>query len=403
MAINPGEVSSSEHPNTSSGARNVAGSTGGTQNGNTRIEGESAAAPYQELLSQYEKFHGQSHLVLVLGTPDPDAISSALALGFLGEIYDIDTTILSFAGVSHPENRALVKRLGLNLVRYNSEFDLSPYTIYSIVDSQRHQTPIDNRLREHQIQLFAFVDHHREEANPPPAAFVDIRPHAASTAAIFCEYLREAFPTGLSPSDPNQVRLATALMHGLRSDTARFLFGTQLEYEAAAFLVPCVDTQVIEVIERKVLTPAMLEMFENALVNRRVHDNFIFSDVGYVRGADRDAIPQVAELLLSREGTDTVLVFGIVDESFIDGSLRTRSETINPDEFLKGVLGISPESGRFYGGGNIRDRGAFQIPLGFFSLHEDKSQIYTMACQIIEKSFLEYIGKHEGKSRKPVT
>lgn len=369
-------------------------------NGGRKAGGRRTTSAYKKLATLLERYRGQGHLVILLGTPDPDAISSALALGALGEPFDIDTTLLCFTGVSHHENRALVKRLGLNLVKYDPDFDLSAYAIYSIVDSQKYQTPIDARLVEHGIEFFAFVDHHREDSNPPPAQFVDIRQQAASTAAIFCEYLREAYVNGLSPSDPAQVTLATALMHGLRSDTAKFLLATQLEFEAAAFLAPCVDTQVIEVIERKVLTPSMLDMFENAMVNRRIHDNFIFSDVGYVRASDRDAIPQIAELLLAREGTDTVLVFGIVDELTIDGSMRTRSETINPDEFLKAVLGVSPESGKYYGGGNIRDRGGFQIPLGFFSLHEDKGQIYTMARQIIEKSFLDYIGKAGSRSRK---
>lgn len=243
------------------------------------------------------------------------------------------------------------------------------------------------------MQFFSFIDHHREEAIPPPAEFVDIRQHNSSTASILVDYLMQMMPQGLSSSDPVHVGLATALMHGIRTDTTRFLLATQAEYDAAAYLAPCVDTQVIEVVERKVLTPAMLDMFESALVNRRIHDNFIVSDVGFVRSADRDGIPQVTELLLAREGTDTVLVFGIVDEKIIDGSLRTRSETINPDEFLKGVLGASPESGRYYGGGNIRDRGGFQIPLGFFSLHEDKKQIYAIARQVIEKAFLEHIGR----------
>ncbi len=355
---------------------------------------------YAQLAKHFEDFRGKNHLVLCLGTPDPDAISSALALQFLGKTYEIDTTVASFVGVSHHENRALVKRLGINLVRCDSDFDISQFDMYSIVDSQKCVTDLDARLQEHNVQFFAFVDHHREDTQTPPALFVDVRPDYASTAAIFCEYLQLANPSGLSPSDPVQVQLATALMHGLRSDTSRFLSATQHEYAGAAFLAPCVDTQVIEVIERKVLTPSMLDMFENALVNRRIHDNFIFSDVGYVRAVDRDAIPQAAELLLSRDGTDTVLVFGIVDEKAIDGSLRTRSETINPDEFLKGVLGVSPESGRYYGGGNIRDRGGFQIPLGFFSMHEDKNQVYTMARQVIEKSFLDYIGKAGSKKRK---
>ena len=353
---------------------------------------------YRRLAGQFENFRGKSHLVIIQGTPDPDAISSALALEFLGSQFDIDTTILYFHNISHHENRALIKRLGIQLTRYSQEFDLSSFAIYSIVDSQRCQTPIDMRLEEHNIKLFAFIDHHREDIVPPAALFLDIRPLAASTAAILTEYLREAFPNGLVPGDPAQVRLATALMHGIRSDTAKFSLATRFDYEMASFLAPCVDSAVIELIERKVLASSMLDMFENALVNRRIHDNFIFSDVGFVRSPDRDAIPQVAELLLTREGTDTVLVFGIVDEKMIDGSLRTRSETINPDEFLKGFLGVSPESGKYYGGGNIRDRGGFQIPLGFFSLHEDKNLVYTMARQVIENSFLEYIGKAEERT-----
>lgn len=362
----------------------------GPRNGET-------GSPYRKLAALFEEYRGTSHLVIIQGAPDPDAISSALSLEFLGAQYDMDTTILCFQHVSHHENRALVKRLGIKLVRYAPEFDLSPYGIYSLVDSQRSQTPIDVRLEEAGIKFFAFLDHHREDSSPPPALFVDVRQNVSCTASICAEYLREAFPQGLVPGDPNQVRLATALMHGIRSDTSKFLTATRFEYDMSAFLAPCVDSQTIELIERKVLSSAMLDMFENALVNRRIHDNFIFSDVGFVRAADRDGIPQAAELLLAREGTDTVLVFGIVDERYIDGSLRTRSETINPDEFLKGFLGVSPESGRYYGGGNIRDRGAFQIPLGFFSMHEDKSLVYTMCRQVIEKAFLDYIGKTEDK------
>jgi nanoRNase/pAp phosphatase (c-di-AMP/oligoRNAs hydrolase) len=347
------------------------------------------------LVKLLEEHVGESHLVLILGTPDPDAISSALALEFINSLFEIDTTILCFANVSHHENRALVKRLGVKLVKYDESFDLSGFRAYSIVDSQRYHTPIDLRLHEANIEFLAFVDHHREDASPPPARFIDIRQNVACTATICCEYLREAYPKGLEPGDPVHVRLATALMHGVRSDTAKLLLATKFDYEAAAYIAPCVDQQVIELIERRVLTSSMLEMLENALVNRRTHDNFIFSDVGFVRSVDRDGIPQAAELLLTREGTDTVLVFGIVDERFIDGSLRTRSETINPDEFLKGFLGASPENGRFYGGGNIRDRGGFQIPLGFLSLHEDKNRVYAMAREIVQKSFLDYIGKTE--------
>lgn len=352
-----------------------------------------ASSSYSRLAALLENFRGEKHLIILQGSPDPDAISSALALEFLGGMHEVESTILCFNPPSHHENRALVKRLGVSLTNYEEGVDLSSYLIYSIVDSQKCYTTIDRRLQEIGSTFFAFVDHHREEANPPPALFVDIRPNAGSTAAIFCEYLHEAFPKGLEPGEPIHVRVATALMHGIRTDTGKFLLATKLDYEAAAYIAPCVDNEIIERIERRVMTSPVLGMLENALVRRRVHDNFIFSDVGFVRAADRDGIPQAADFLLQREGTDTVLVVGVVDDKTIDGSFRTTSQTISPDEFLKGFLGVSPESGRYYGGGNLRDRGGFQIPLGFLGYHRDKEQVYHMALDIIEKCFLDYIGK----------
>ncbi len=348
---------------------------------------------FVQLSRLFESIRGESHLIIMQGVPDPDAISSAMALDFLGTFYDINSTILSFSHISHHENRALVKKLGIKIVRYDDSFDLSPYAAYSIVDSQRHDTPIDRQLQESGVKFFAFFDHHREDNAMPQALLVDIRPQVSSTAAILTSYLQQQFPKGLEPTDPQHVRLATSLMHGIRTDTGRFVLATKAEYDAAAYLAPCVEHNIIENIERRVISSAMLEILENALVNRRVHDNFIFTHVGYVRSLDRDGIPQAAELLLNREGTDTVLVWGIVDEAVIDGSFRTRSETINPDEFLKGFLGVSPESGKYYGGGTARDRGGFQIPLGFLSIHEDQTHLYQMAREIIEKSFLDYIGK----------
>jgi nanoRNase/pAp phosphatase (c-di-AMP/oligoRNAs hydrolase) len=357
-----------------------------------------ARAQFSQLTKLLKTREGENHLVIIQGAPDPDAISAALALEYINSTFGIETTILTFQHVSHTENRAMVKRLSIDLTRYDEGFELDRFSAYSIVDSQKPYTPIDLKLQDCGVEFLAFIDHHREDTAPPPAQFVDIRQNYASAATILCEYLKELQPKGLESGDPNQVRLATALMHGLRVDTQRFVLATRYEYEAASFIAGAVDHQVIEIIERKVITSSMMDMLENALVNRHVHDNFIFSDVGYVRAVDRDGIPQAAELLLHREGTDTVLVFGIVDEKFIDGSLRTRSETINPDEFLKGFLGISPESGRYYGGGNVRDRGGFQIPLGFFSLHSDKEQVYSIAKEVLERSFLDYIGKNEKKS-----
>jgi nanoRNase/pAp phosphatase (c-di-AMP/oligoRNAs hydrolase) len=345
-----------------------------------------------QLRQALEHHRGERLLVILTGYPDPDNIASGLAHKFLAKPFDIETTLLCFHEVSHQENRALVKRLEIDLQLYDEKFDLQPYNAYAFVDTQKTDTPITDKLTEK--TLLSFVDHHKR-LGEVPAEFVDVREEAASTCAIYTEYLRAQYPQGLNPGDSEQVRLATALMHGIRSDTLDLLEASRVEFEAAAYLWPCVDQALLKKISAQSLAPAVMDMVQKALEKKQVLDNFIFTDVGFVRHEHRDGIPQAAEFLLQREGTDTVLVFGIVDGKTIDGSFRTRSDTINPDAFLKRAFGFDQEKQTYYGGGNIKDKGGFQIPLGFLGQYTDRELLYRMTCEIVQEKFLHAIGRKE--------
>ena len=344
---------------------------------------------FREVLARH---HGEKILLILVGYPDPDNIASGLAHQFLAKEFDIEATLLCFHEVSHHENRALVKRLEIDLQLYDEEFDVEPYAAYALVDTQNSETPISDRLEGK--SLLSFVDHHRRLGNPP-AEFVDIREDAASTCAIYTEYLRAQYPNGLNPGESDQVRLATALMHGIRSDTMALVEASRLEFEAAAYLWPCVDQPLLKAISEKSLPPIVMDMIQKALERKQVFDSFVFTDVGFVRGEHRDGIPQVTEFLLQREGIDTVLVFGIVDSKAIDGSLRTRSDTVNPDTFLKKLFGLDKDKKSYYGGGNIKDKGGFQIPLGFLAQTPDRDMLYTMTCGVVQERFLKAIGVKE--------
>lgn len=347
---------------------------------------------WPELAAALDRHRGERMLVLLAGYPDPDSIASALALQLLARHSEIDTTLLCFHEVSHQENRALVKQLELDLRLYDQRFDLGPFSLYALVDTQKAETPIQEQLREK--TFLAFVDHHKRLGDLQ-AEFVDVREDVGSTCAIFADYLREAFPQGLNPNEPEHVRLATALLHGIRSDTRALLEASRLDFEAAAFLWPAVDGKLLHRVSAQSVSPAVMDMIQAALARKRIYDNFLFSDVGFVRKEHRDGIPQAADFLLSRDGIDTVLVFGIVDGRTVDGSFRTRSDTINPDTFLKKTFGIDEESGSHYGGGNIRDKGGFQIPIGFLAQHKDRDQLYRLAWEVINERFLEAIGRVE--------
>lgn len=356
------------------------------------IDPQAGGTKWAQLRTTLSRHQGGKLLLILTGYPDPDNIASGLAHQFLASEFDIETTLLCFHEVSHQENRALVKRLEINLVLYDETFDLDPYDLYAFVDTQKTDTPISDRLEGK--TFVSFVDHHKRLGDVA-AEFVDIREDVGSTCAIYAEYLRSQYPHGLNPGETDQVRLATALMHGIRSDTMALLEATRLEFEAAAYLWPCVDQALLKKIADQSLTPVVMDMIQKALENKQVFDSLLLTDVGFVRSEHRDGIPQVAEFLLRREGTDTVLVFGIVDGKTVDGSLRTRSDTISPDMFLKKAFGADEYKKSYYGGGNIKNKGGFQIPLGFLAQTADRDALYTMACGVIHERFVEAIGRKE--------
>ena len=350
---------------------------------------ETSREKWEEFHNVLARHSGERILAVLVGFPDHDSIASALAHRFLAQQFDIDTTLLCFHEVSHQENRALVKQLATDLQLYDDRFDLRPYSAAAFVDTPKIHNPISDKLAGK--ALLSLVDHHKRGGDIP-VEFLDVREDSASTSAIYTEYLRAQFPAGLNPRKINQVRLATALMHGMRSDTMAWLEASRMEFEAASYLWPCVDQPLLKKICAQSLKPVVMDMIQKALENQQIFENFIFTDVGLVRGEHRDGIPQAAEFLLRREGIDTALVFGIVDGKCIDGSIRTRSDTVNPDSFLKKAFGLDEERQTYYGGGNVKDKGGFQIPLGLLAQSPDRETLYKLACAVVRQKFLEAIG-----------
>jgi nanoRNase/pAp phosphatase (c-di-AMP/oligoRNAs hydrolase) len=99
--------------------------------------------------------------------------------------------------------------------------------------------------------------------------------------------------------------------------------------------------------------------------------------VGYLRHADRDAIPQATDFLQTEENVHTTIVYGILlgegDREVVVGSVRTSKLTLDVDQFLKSALG-SDARGRYYGGGRSR-AGGFEIPVGFLEGTTDPEQL----------------------------
>lgn len=350
---------------------------------------ELASPQTEELFRTLERARGHKLLICIKGYPDPDNIASSLALQWMAKHFEIQSTIIHFEEISHHENRALVKKLDLELEEWREGFDFSEYAYFAVNDSQNIELPI--KLPPN-CELLVFVDHHKA-LGTIKGQFIDIRETSGSTSAIYAEYLM-CGPLKFLGDSAEETKIATALMHGIRTDTDNFVNATAIDYQASEFLAKVVDRDLLALISRQSIPAKTMDLTQIALQRKDIRGTFMFAGVGYVREEDRDGIGQCADYLLHREGIETVVVYGIVGNSFIDGSLRTKSHTLDPDKWLKDVFG-QDKSGVYYGGGR-KDKGGFQIPLGVFDKCSDKELLWILIKKTIDELFYEKIGV-EGK------
>jgi nanoRNase/pAp phosphatase (c-di-AMP/oligoRNAs hydrolase) len=345
----------------------------------------------KELFQSLEMARGKNLLICIKGYPDPDNIASALALQWIAKQFEIKTRIIHFEEISHYENRALVKKLDLEIEDYeNSGINLADWQYYAVNDAQSPELPIKMPST---CQLLVFVDHHKA-LGTVQATFLDVREHSGSTSAMYAEYLMDG-SLKFEGTTVEQGKIATALMHGIRTDTDNFATAMPMDYRASEFLARYMDRDLLHLISRQSIPAKTMDLTQIALQRKDIRGTFMFAGVGFVRDEDRDGIGQCADYLLHREGIDTVIVYGIVGNEIIDGSLRTRSHTLDPDKWIKDVFG-QDQNGQFYGGGR-KDKGGFQIPLGVFANCSDKELLWILIKKTIDELFYDKIGV-DGKS-----
>jgi nanoRNase/pAp phosphatase (c-di-AMP/oligoRNAs hydrolase) len=322
-----------------------------------------------------ERHRGEPQVVALQDFPDPDAIASALAYRTLAAAFDIKVDIVYEGRISHQENLALVHLLDIELTRFSDAMPLNHYRGAVYIDNQGTTTRLTDRFAEAQIPVAAVIDHHAPQGVLHPE-FSDIRPVGAAVT-IVTDYLRGSGILTLDVEKESHIELATALMHGLRSETNGFIRAGPEEYVAGAYLSRYMDPQLLESILRVQRSRGTMDVIRIALTDRLVTSGFSLAGVGYLRPADRDAIPQATDFLLTEENVHTAICYGILlgegEREAVVGSVRTSKVTMDVDQFLKRALG-SDVRGRYYGGGRSR-AGGFEIPVGFLEGAADPEQV----------------------------
>ena len=335
---------------------------------------------------------GETHIIVLQDYPDPDALSSAFAHQLISSAFDIGCDIVYNAKISHPQNVALVRLLGIELVHFDSSLDCKRYAGAVYVDNQGTTAEeVVRHLDEAGVAALLVVDHHELQQRLEPV-FKDIRQTYGATASIYAEYLEQGL-VQMDQSRKEHVMVATALTHGIITDTNGLTGAGTEDFHAAAFLSGFRDADLLQQIMNQSRSKKTMETIRRAIENRVTAESFSIAGIGQLRAEDRDAIPQAADFLVSEENIHTAVVFGIVTdderEEEIIGSLRTKKMALDPDEFIKDVFG-KDAAGRYYGGGKA-SAGGFRIPIGFLSggegeAHDEKKwQVFDE--QIKQKLF----------------
>jgi nanoRNase/pAp phosphatase (c-di-AMP/oligoRNAs hydrolase) len=219
----------------------------------------------------YKQFTSEDR-VLILINADPDAIASAMAVKRLLWRKVNNITISNINIIARPDNCAMVELLGVKLTHIKN-LDETRYNRVVMVDSQ----PSHNVLFE-KFSVNLVIDHHPDTGSK--TSFQDIRPKYGATASILTEYLRAA---RIKPA----IKLATALLLGIKNDTSNFEQQTLVEdVRSFQYLFRHANKHLVRKIEQSEIRPDYLKYFKKALESRRVRKGKVFVFLGLVPNPD---------------------------------------------------------------------------------------------------------------------
>ena len=161
-----------------------------------------------DMAAALDSFRGQKHAVVLQEFPDPDAIACGFAHQIISREFDIQADIYYCGRISHQQNIALVKLMGIELIRCEGSIDLKTYDGAVFLDNQGTTAgALLNALEKAGVPPLIIVDHH-EPQDRLKAQFKDIRPKIGAASSIYAQYLENGIME-INSSDKNHILMAT--------------------------------------------------------------------------------------------------------------------------------------------------------------------------------------------------
>jgi nanoRNase/pAp phosphatase (c-di-AMP/oligoRNAs hydrolase) len=244
---------------------------------------------------------GDRVAILLQDDPDPDAMSSGIALRTLLGRNKQTTPLFAFKPVTRPENLTMVHLLEIEIQPATSA-DLRAFDKIAMVDVQ--PPFFSDKIPRADIA----IDHHPGYPGGS-APFEDVRVKYGSTATIMTEYL-------VTADEKISERLATALIYGIRSDTlALSRRVTDVDLQAFTHLTPLANYSLLRQIDRPELPLSFAQILASAMKRMVVKDRLVVLNLGTVERDD--LIVQMADFCLQFEGVAWVAVAGKLEGKLV--------------------------------------------------------------------------------------
>ncbi len=272
-------------------------------------------------------------LILTHNDPDPDAISSAVALRYLLVKRQNAQIKIAYRGIiGRAENKALVQYLDHPLQQF-TRADLTPPVAVALVDTQ---PGAGNSPLRQPTDVTVVIDHHFWHPDTAASRFADVRPDVGATSTILTEYIRSA-------GADLPVSIATALFYGIKTDTMGLgRSGAKADIEAYAFLVPRSDSRALFEIERAQVPADYFKSLVDTVQATRIYRDVLIAFVGRMKYPDLAA--EIADWLLRMEGIQWVICFGAHKEN-LNIAIRTRNLRGGAVDLALAVVGNNGTAG----------------------------------------------------------
>lgn len=243
--------------------------------------------------------------ILMSGSPDPDAVASAMALReILNQTKPLAKCVfVATEPVIRHQNAEFIKEMKVE-IQMLDKVDLSEFRLIAIVDGQ--PTFFGDRLGDVKPQIV--IDHHPCKT-VWHASLADVRQGYGSLSTIMTEYL-------LAARARISKRLYTALLYGIKSDTVNFERDVSLEDIGAYYLTfSRANRELIRRIELNQIPEKYLRYFDYAYQHKRRYRDRVIVFLGTVENPD--ACVQVADFYLRVINIFFVIIAGIVKDRMV--------------------------------------------------------------------------------------